>query len=266
MVRVFTREKFEEDLTRILSYVDEVNSMRIDPSKDSQLIRDVIFYSDNGYLATLGEVRESLSDADSSDYIGYIMLFSDRVNIERYRAIYEIDISKFENTLVAYSVQLQQHFGLRREEAIKFDVSYADMGERIRLQPSWTKGGVYREIPITTLEQRALLDELKLKVGSGSLIPKAKKYGYQKRVYDNAVAKSGYKNLHGLRHAYAQRRYFEITNQRTSGNGWHAPFSGGKHRDELSPTERKVDNEARRILSRELGHSRKQIVSVYCGV
>jgi len=182
------------------------------------------------------------------------------------RAIYEIDISKFENTLVAYSVQLQQHFGLRREEAIKFDVSYADMGERIRLQPSWTKGGVYREIPITTLEQRALLDELKLKVGSGSLIPKAKKYGYQKRVYDNAVAKSGYKNLHGLRHAYAQRRYFEITNQRTSGNGWHAPFSGGKHRDELSPTERKVDNEARRILSRELGHSRKQIVSVYCGV
>ncbi|PIN89003.1 hypothetical protein COU60_04990 [Candidatus Pacearchaeota archaeon CG10_big_fil_rev_8_21_14_0_10_34_76] len=91
MVRVFTREKFEEDLTRILSYVDEVNSMRIDPSKDSQLIRDVIFYSDNGYLATLGEVRESLSDADSSDYIGYIMLFSDRVNIERYRAIYEID-------------------------------------------------------------------------------------------------------------------------------------------------------------------------------
>lgn len=182
------------------------------------------------------------------------------------KAIHAIDITKFENHLICYSVQLEQQFGLRRQEAIKFVVSYADLGDRIRLKPSWTKGGVTREIPVTSLEQRALLDELKANIGENkALIPDDKNYAYQKRVYDEAVIKAGYNNLHGLRHAYAQRRYFEVTNQRTQGNGWHAPFNGGKSRKNLSSVQREIDDEARKIISRELGHVRPQISAVYLG-
>lgn len=39
------------------------------------------------------------------------------------------------------SLQLQQAFGLRREESIKFQPRYADRGDHIALKGSWTKGG-----------------------------------------------------------------------------------------------------------------------------
>lgn len=182
------------------------------------------------------------------------------------KAIHDIDLSKFENPLVRYSVELQQNFGLRREEAIKFVPSYADLGDKIQLKPSWTKGGIGREIPITTLEQRALLDELKKTVAVGkSLIPDGKDYAYQKQVYKEAVRQAEYKNLHGLRHAYAQRRYFELTNEFTDGKGWHAPFNGGKKRKELTPEERVVDDATRESLAQELGHSRRAISAIYVG-
>ncbi len=40
---------------------------------------------------------------------------------------------------VRMSLQLQAAFGLRREEAIKFQPSYADRGDHITLKGSWTK-------------------------------------------------------------------------------------------------------------------------------
>ena len=181
------------------------------------------------------------------------------------KAIHYIDPSHFENTLIRYSVQLQQHFGLRREESIKFIVSYADQGNHIRLKDSWTKGGIARTIPITTEAQRTLLNEIKSIIGRGhSLIPTDKTYGSQRKIYDAAVQTSGYKNLHGLRHAYAQRRYFEIT-QQLSGQGWHPPFNGGPSKKTLLPHQKPIDEEARLIISHELGHSRLQIAGVYLG-
>lgn len=182
------------------------------------------------------------------------------------KAIHDIDVTKIDDPLLQYSVRLQQQFGLRREESIKFIPSYADQGPYIILKDSWTKGGVSRIIPVNNAEQRALLDELKAKIPRGhSLIPKDKNYAYQKRTYDHAVQKAGFSNLHGLRHAYAQRRYFEITNNLNQGKGWQAPFNGGKRVKELSPKERAIDHQARLIISKELSHSRKQVVRSYCG-
>jgi hypothetical protein len=183
------------------------------------------------------------------------------------KAIHDLDVSKFSGPLIPYSVQLQQHFGLRREESIKFIVGYADKGDHIRLKESWTKGGIARLIPVVTLEQRALLDEIRMKVGlDKSLIPDDKSYAYQRKVYEKAVQSAGYHNLHGLRHAYAQKRYFDITNHSTNGHGWHAPINGGKHRKDLLPHSREIDDKAREIISRELGHARVEISSIYCGV
>lgn len=51
---------------------------------------------------------------------------------------------------VRMSLKLQAVFGLRREEAIKFQPSYADRGDHLALKGSWTKGGRERTVPITT--------------------------------------------------------------------------------------------------------------------
>lgn len=184
---------------------------------------------------------------------------------DKSRAIHEIDVSKFEDPLIRYSIKLQQLFGLRREEALKFIVGYADKDTYILLKPSWTKGGIGRIIPIKTPEQKALLEEIKDNIGlSKSLIPEGKEFADQKYKYDKSVIDSEYNNLHGLRHAYAQRRYFELTNELTQGNGWRSHLDGGKERTALTKSERDIDRQVRLIISRELGHSRKQITYNYC--
>lgn len=72
--------------------------------------------------------------------------------------------------------------------------------------------------------------------------------------------------LHGLRHAYAQRRYFELTKQYDAQHtGWQSPINGGKDTSLLNQQERDIDRRVRAIISRELGHSRIAIVKIYCG-
>ena len=108
---------------------------------------------------------------------------------------------------VRMSLRLQAAFGLRREESIKFRPSLADQGDHIALKGSWTKGGRERTIPITTSEQRAVLDEASRLAGTGSLIPAHKTYIQQRHVYDGQCKAAGLSNMHGLRHRYAQMRY-----------------------------------------------------------
>ncbi len=77
---------------------------------------------------------------------------------------------------IKMSLQLQEAFGLRREEAIKFTASYADRGNKLELKGSWTKGGKPREIPIRTNEQRELLNKIKSLTGNGYLIRSNRNY------------------------------------------------------------------------------------------
>jgi integrase len=156
------------------------------------------------------------------------------------------------------SLQLQAAFGLRREESIKFSPVYADRGDRIVLKASWTKGGKSREIPITNAHQRELLDQARRVAGLGSLIPVNKNYIQQLRTYERASMRAGLDKNHGLRHAYAQRCYEELT-------GWKCPAAGGPNRRALSVDQRHLDTAARDQISRQLGHERLAIVAVYCG-
>ena len=76
----------------------------------------------------------------------------------------------------------------------------------------------------------------------------------------------GFKNLHGLRHAYAQERYKELTRYfDNEGKGWECPFLGGKKKQDMNEHERKIDIKVKHILTRELGHSRPNITEVYLG-
>jgi integrase len=159
---------------------------------------------------------------------------------------------------VRISLELQREFGLRREEATKFQPRYADQGDHLRIKGSWTKGGRERVIPITTPEQRATLDKAHKLVGEGSLIPAEKTYIEQRHVYDRQCKLADLKHMHGLRHAYAQRRYEALT-------GWKSPAAGGSSTRSLTPSQRLADFEARQIISRELGHERVEITKVYLG-
>jgi len=159
---------------------------------------------------------------------------------------------------VRMSLRLQVAFGLRREEAIKFTPAYADRGDRLILKPSWCKGGRAREVPIRTQAQRNLLEQCHALAGGGSLIPPERSYIEQRRIYERHAARAGISKTHGLRHAYAQTRYEELT-------GWPAPAAGGPTARGLTVAQMHRDQSARLLVSRELGHEREQITAAYLG-
>jgi len=167
-------------------------------------------------------------------------------------------LEKISDPYVRLSLQLQAAFGLRREEAIKFSPNFAIKDDHIKLKASWTKGGRARTVPIRTDEQRRLLDEVRKLAKGGALIPPDKNYEKQLHRYERQVRDAGIKNPHRLRHAYAQRRYEELT-------GWKAPVAGGPATKSLSSDQRARDKGARETISRELGHERISVSAVYLG-
>ncbi len=167
-------------------------------------------------------------------------------------------LSLVSDPFVNLSIRLQAAFGLRREEAIKFKPNYAVQDDHIKLKSSWTKGGRARTVPITNAEQRRLLEDIKALAGGGALIPPHLNYVKQLHRYEKQSAKAGLSHLHGLRHGYAQRRYFELTER-------VCPVAGGLPSKELNPEQRALDQKARVAISSELGHAREEITAVYLG-
>ena len=179
-------------------------------------------------------------------------------NESKARELTENQLNKVKDIHVRMSLELQRAFGLRREEAMKFQPSYADQKDHIRLKSSWTKGGKPRTVPVRTETQREILDRARILAGFGSLIPPHRSYVQQMRVYEGNTTRAGLSSMHGLRHAYAQIRYEELT-------GWKCPAMGESDRKSLSQEQRELDREARLIISQELGHEREQVTAAYLG-
>ncbi|MES9887939.1 MAG: phage integrase N-terminal domain-containing protein, partial [Candidatus Sedimenticola sp. 6PFRAG1] len=167
-------------------------------------------------------------------------------NISKAQSVNMKDLDRVRDLHVRMSLELQQAFGLRREEAIKFQPSFADQGDHITLKASWTKGGKPREIPVWTEAQRLVLSRAQQLAGNGSLIPSSRNYRQQLRIYERHTANAGLSKMHGLRHAYAQQRYQELT-------GWPAPAAGGPTVKALTPGQKLIDHKARLTISGELG-------------
>ena len=174
-----------------------------------------------------------------------------------------IDLSKIDEN-IAQSLRLQDSFGLRREESMKFQPEFAldgqwiDNAKYIVLKPTWTKGKRGRTIPISNENQRKELRKayaLAQKNG-GSMIPKEKSYKAHKSNFEAVTRALGVGQTHGLRHGYAQTRYLELM-------GFPCPAVGGSR--SLSADEFAKDKEVRMLISEELGHSRINITSVYLG-
>ena len=130
--------------------------------------------------------------------------------------------------------------------------------DHIKLKSSWTKGGRARIVPIRIDAQRQLLKEVLALVRGGALIPPRLNYVQQLHRYEKQTARAGLSRLHGLRHGYAQRRYFELTEL-------VCPVAGGLPSNELNPEQRALDYKARVVISSELGHTREAISTVYLG-
>jgi len=195
--------------------------------------------------------------ARSNEYYG----IPDRrfvTNESKAKSVTQEQLEKVKDEHVRMSLELQQAFGLRREEAMKIRPCIADRGDYLFLQRSWTKGGRERFVPIRTKEQREVLNRAHRLAGRGSLIPANRNYVHQMRVYEGNTRRAGLHHMHGLRHAYAQERYHELT-------GWSCPAAGGQLAKELSSKQRERDREARLTISRELGHERASVVSTYIG-
>ncbi|MBI2785515.1 MAG: hypothetical protein HYX60_04070 [Legionella longbeachae] len=70
----------------------------------------------------------------------------------------------------------------------------------------------------------------------------------------------------GLRHAYVQRRYNELTKSfDLNGARVVCPIGGGKPFKQLKDHNKAWDRKAREIISCELGHSRLAITKIYWG-
>jgi site-specific recombinase XerC len=179
-------------------------------------------------------------------------------NISKAQELDQQKLDSISDPYVKMSLRLQEAFGLRREESIKFICAWADRGDQIMLKDTWCKGGRQREIPVRNEMQRDVLNAVNVFAKGKSLIPVNLTYVQQLRRYEDHTSKAGLHKMHGLRHAFAQLRYYELT-------GRHAPAAGGKTSRELTKEEKKLDREARLIISMELGHEREQITSVYLG-
>jgi integrase len=202
------------------------------------------------------KINKPLISKDNSHYgIGRRQYVT---NIDKSAKLTAHQREKISDAYVQLSLLLQEAFGLRREEAIKFNPGYADKGTHLQLKGSWTKGGKPRVIPIQTTQQRVVLDQGHALAGKGSLIPPNKNFVQQLRVYERQTANAGLSKMHGLRHAYAQRRYEELT-------GILCPALGGPSKSAMSAKERADDFTARTLISKELGHERTQISAVYLG-
>ena len=174
------------------------------------------------------------------------------------RVLVEQTLSRITDGFVCHSLKLQAAFGLRREEAMKIQPAWADRGDKLVLKGSWTKGGRPREIPIRTHEQRAILNSAKAFTGNGSLIPVTKSYREHVNTWEYQTKRAGLSKTHGLRHAYAQLRYKELTDRKP-------PVLGGPSSKELTGLLKEQDRAVRLQIALELGHSRADIVNIYVG-
>jgi len=179
-------------------------------------------------------------------------------NVSKARELTSGDLAQVTDPYTRMSLRLQATFGLRRAESLKIRPGWADRGDTLVLEDSWAKGGRARAIPIRNDEQRRVLDEVKKFAGRGSLIPADRTYVQQLRRFEYQCDRAGIDRVHGHRHQYAQERYRELT-------GWAAPAAGGPRSKQLTREQKRVDREARLIISIELGHEREQVTAIYCG-
>jgi hypothetical protein len=157
-------------------------------------------------------------------------------------------------------VELAREFGLRSKEASLIDARAAlaeALSKGVISVSEGTKGGRYREVPITSEKQLDALSRASEAQGSDrSMIPHDQSWKEWRegtlRDAREIVREHTGEGLHGLRASYACERYESLT-------GSPAPVAGG------SGVDRELDREARLQIAEELGHGRADVTNEYLG-
>lgn len=164
--------------------------------------------------------------------------------------------------IVGMQLKLSKEFGLRRLEAIMLKPHVSDEGAYLHVRAG-TKGGRPRIVPISTEQQRSLLEEAKsmadpksgLICRPGKTLKQAiNRFKYVMRYCCITRAGEGI-TAHGLRHGYVHHRYQERT------GGGKLPVKGGKP-GEVDPM---IDKVAKLKIMEEVGHSRISVTTAYGG-
>lgn len=127
-------------------------------------------------------------------------------NVSKANMVTDEQLSRVTDPYTKASLRLEREFGLRREESIKIQPAWADLGDRLRLKDSWTKGGKYRELPIVSGVQRKALDDAKALAGKGSLIPEGMRYKDQLEGFKSQCDRAGI--MHEMEHAWGGGVFF----------------------------------------------------------
>ncbi len=160
--------------------------------------------------------------------------------------------------------ELRVMFGLRAEEAMKFQHAYATVSDtHIRLKKGWCKGGRPREVQIVRAGQRELLTRVGAFQKSNhdkSMIPHDQKF---KKYYPafNKIRRPLGVHGHEYRHQWAQDKFTEIS------KGIKPPMAGGPKYSSLDGKGKARWDKAAERVNQELGHgkNRQDITATYIG-
>lgn len=155
---------------------------------------------------------------------------------------------------------LARELGLRSKEASLINAKKALVEateNRFVAVEAGTKGGRYREIPITKSRQiEALRNAVEVQTDHYSLVPPEQTWAQfregELRDGRELLKMNGVAGYHELRAAYTAERYADLT-------GYNAPVNGGKIED------KDVDLDSRLQISNELGHGRAEVLNAYVG-
>ncbi|PCH79760.1 MAG: hypothetical protein COB90_10650 [Hyphomicrobiales bacterium] len=160
--------------------------------------------------------------------------------------------------------ELRVEFGLRTQEAIKFQHEYATkIAGYITLKGSWTKGGRPRSVAITHERQVDVLKRVaqyQQQQGDKSMIPHHRRFKSYYRDYNEVREKAGVLG-HEYRHQWAQDRFKAVS------GGIQAPHAGGTPYQDLTPEQQQRWDTAAQVVNQELGHGDKRadITANYIG-
>lgn len=174
---------------------------------------------------------------------------------------------------IAVQLMIQRTLGLRKEESFKFNPHRSVLSSGTVLVAAGTKGG--RERMISTISEQATnaIEHAKsFSSGGNTMAPGFTERQWNSLFYrtlrDFGISKvSSNASAHGLRHAYAQERYRDLT-------GYDPPVKFASRKNFMENAEKIagsnfeiLDREARAVLKAELGHGqdRDDVVSNYLG-
>lgn len=164
------------------------------------------------------------------------------------------------SAIIGMMLELQLVFGLRSQESWLFRPILADKGPYITV--NWgAKNGRRRVVPVDSDLKRKVLDKAKTMVeyDNASLIPSSYQVeGWKTHYYailkECGISRKDGITAHGLRHEYANDRFYEIL-------GYNTPVRGGAG----EAIDQEKDYAARTDIGEELGHSREDVTGLYYG-